>query len=190
MKKLFIIPLIALLGCDQLEKFALPDHAYKNTVVLHTIEKGAHKSNNRGPSPVNGDGVKFNFNFQEVAIPKDSAIQKLYGLSDSFSHHLKYSPRIGFRVRQDSTIDIFAFWHMDGKFSQQYLGTVNLYDWHYAAVEIERDFYEFRFNEKVFRVYGRTKDWLWGFKYRLFPNYDDGEGNGAPGRTAIAIEEK
>lgn len=190
MKKLiFLIPLIALLGCDQLEKFAIPDHAFKNTVVLHVIEKGAHKSNSRGPSPVKGDGVRFNFNFQEVCQPKDSAIQKLYGLSDAFSHHMQFSPRIGFRVKQDSTIDIFAFWHFDGKFAQQWLGTVNRYEWNYAAVEIEKDFYEFRLNEKVLRVNGRTKDWLWGFKYRLFPYYDDGEGQGATGRVAIAIEE-
>jgi hypothetical protein len=69
------------------------------------------------------------------------------------------------------------------------MGNVSRYDWHYGAVEIERKFYEFRLDEKVIRIYGRDKDWLKGLKYRLFPYYDDGEGGGAPARSAIAIEE-
>lgn len=180
-----ILTAFILSGC---ENFALPDHRYKGTVILHTIEKGDHKSNNNGPSLVNGDGVKFNFNFQEGCAPKDSAIQKLYGLSDAFKHHLKYSARFGFRVRQDSTIDIFAFIHSEGDFTQHYLATVALHEWNYAAIEIEKDFYEFRLNEKIVRM-PREKNLRWGLKYRLFPFYDDGEGQGAPGRVSVAIEE-
>lgn len=186
----YISFLFLLIGCaDHDTFFAVPQHRYKGVVTLHVIEKGAHKSNERSPSLVAGDGVRFNFNFQEVCAPKDSAIQKLYGLSDSFSNHTNYSPRLGWRVRKDSTIDIFAFWHLDGKFAQKWIGNVSRYDWHYGAVEIERKFYEFRLDEKVIRIYGRDKDWLKGLKYRLFPYYDDGEGGGAPGRVAIAIEE-
>jgi len=208
--------LLLLIGCaDHDTFFALPNHRYKGTVYLHVIEKGAHKSNERTPSLVAGDGVRFNFNFQEVCAPKDSAIQKLYGLSDSFSSHLKWSPRVSFRTRQDSTSDIFAFAHMDvdtveisvnngvkfkkatkNGFVDVWMGNVPLNEkigddfvFRYGACEIERDFYEFRFDDKVVRIYGRTKKWLWGLKYRLFPNYDDGEGGGAPGRVSIAIEE-
>ena len=208
MKK-YIPFLFLLIGCaDHDTFFAVPHHRYKSVVTLHVIEKGAHKSNERSPSLIAGDGVRFNFNFQEVCAPKDSAIQKLYGLSDSFSNHLKWSPRIGFRTRQDSTSDVFAFAHMDvdtveisvnngvrfkkatkNGFVDVWMGNVHLNDFRYGAVEIERDFYEFRFDDKVVRIYGRTKSWLRGLKYRLFPYYDDGEGGGAPARSAIAIEE-
>ncbi len=181
----YIILLLLLSACDRI---ALPDHRYKGTAVLHVIEKGAHESNERSYSPVSGGGVKFNFNFQEAPLPLDSALQKIYGLSDSWSNHLKYSARLAFRVRKDSTVDIFAYWHMNSDIEQQWLGNINLYEWHYGAVEIERDIYEFRLDEKVFRIKRDNKS-VWGAKYRLFPYYEDAEGKGAPERTAITIEE-
>ncbi len=188
MKQLTYLLLLALTGCNFVDRIALPDHRYKGTAVLHVIEKGAKHSNERSPSPVNGDGVKFNFNFQEVATQNDSSIHKIYGLSDAWSQHHKYSARMGFRVRQDSTIDVFAYFYNDGHFGYKWMGNVSRYEWHPGGVEIEKDFYEFRLDEKVLRV-PRSKHMLWGIKYRLFPFYEDNENKGAPGRIAVMIEE-
>ncbi len=187
MRLLILFGLLLLVGCSEDFPFALPGKHYKGTAILHTIHTGAHKSDQRVPTLVSGDGVKFNFNFQEVCKPVDSAIQKLYGLSDGLNH-MKNSARFGFVVKQDSSIDIFPFWHSDGNFHQQWMGTVHLYEWHYATVEIEKEFYEFQLDDKVIR-FPRLRNHMGPFDYRLFPFYDDGNGHGAPGPVRIMIEE-
>ncbi len=216
----YLLIILILSGCEFMhENFSIPDPRYRGTVILHTIHKGEKKSDQRSPRPVYGQGVKFNFNFQQVCVPTDSSVQKLYGVSDAWSNHLEYSPRLGFRIRQDSSIDIFAFWHLDDKdfveisvddgprFNRKnnrtdegnslWLGNIPLQEqdvfgkplFQYGAVEIERHFYEFRLGNKVVRVYGRTKQWLWGPKYGLFPWWEDENGMGATGDVRIAIEQ-
>jgi len=185
---ILVIFVTILTCCGDESPLAFSGKRYKGTAVLHVIEKGAHKSNERGPSLVAGDGVRFNFNFQEVPLPIDSATQKMYGLSDSWSHHLRYSARFSFRVRNDSTVDLFAYLRIDGDIVEHWLGNVSLNEWHYGAVEIEKDFYEYRLDEKVFRFDRPNKSRL-GPKYRNFTWYEDGKGGGAPGRVAIMIEE-
>lgn len=183
MKSFYYIIIFALLGC------AFPDNPHKS-VNLFQIRKGNNECDQRKFDPILNDRrLTFNFNFQEISLPIDSALQKLYGLSDGFSNHLKQSARLAFRVRLDSTIDIFAYWHIDGNFKSHWLSNIKKYEWVNASISIHSDCYSFRLND-VFYIVNSRHRFNWGIKYRLFPYYEDGDGKGSTGRIIILIEEK
>ena len=186
-------PLIAILfawlitSCDSLPI----DHPFKGTFNGYVIKRGHNHSNNLTFVPVDSYELKFKVRFlgDVLHTPKDSAIHKVYGMSDYGSVHSNNSLRIGWRMRQDSTIDIFAYWYMDGKLGTKWIGGTTVEKEDVAELKITNDYYVFKFNDKTFSV-KRTKNWQVGPRYRLFPYYEDGKGNGTPHEMTFYILEQ
>lgn len=179
MKYLILFCLLGLMSCE-----ILPfDHPYKETYRGYVIEKGDNHAKNRGVLTFNGHTMKFDFRFfPNVIHTQDSAIHKLYGFSDLSQ---KNSMRIGWRVRQDETIDIFAYWHKDGKFGYKWLGNTVADVENHAELKIRDDHFVFEFEGREYRMKGE----IHGIKHRLFPYYEDGKGRGAPQKMTFYIYE-
>ncbi len=178
--------LLVLMACDSLPF----NHPTIGTYNGYVIERGDNHSSGRNPGVVLGDKLKFEFRIlgNAIHVPGDSAIQKLYGMSDYGSSHINNSLRIGWRMRQDSSVDVFAYWHVDGKFGYKYIGRTEVETPELCELEIREDWYIFRFHDIPYRC-RRGKNLEMGPKYRLFPYFEDGNGHGAPHRMTFYIYE-
>ena len=178
--------LLFIFGCDSLPI----DHPFKGTFNGYVINKGDNNCDNLSLIPYDGNSLKFRFRFlgDVLHTPKDSAIQKLYGMSDYGSFHHNNSVRIGWRMRQEGTIDIFAYYYVDGKMGYTFLGNVELETEFDVELKIHDDEYIFIFREKLIKV-KRSKSLKIGPRYRLFPYYEDGKGRGAPREMTFYIYE-
>ena len=188
MKKIIFLSLI-LSACQYLEHPF--DHPIKETYNGYTIKKGKNHSSYRQVWPFKGHGMKFDFRFLGSVIhtPKDSSVHKLYGFSDN-THHSKNSIRLGWRMRQDSTIDLCTYIRIDGDLQpQRWIANINVEEEHTAQLRITDNSYIVIVDEKRVEIPGRTKKWLWGFKYRLYPYFEDGQGNGTPHDMTFYIYE-
>lgn len=178
MKKILII--FFLTSCQ-----VLPfDHPYKETYRGYEIHKGDNYSKNRGFLSFNGHTLNFDFILfpNTIHIPKDSAIHKIYGFSDLSMNN---SMRIGWRVRQDSTIDLFAYWHKDGRFGDKWLSNTRADVENKAQLKVRDDKFIFTVNGNSYEIKGSIN----GLKHRLFPYYEDGKGMGAPHKMTFYIYE-
>lgn len=183
MRKILILTIL-LLGCEDIF-----DNPYVGREITYHIPKNENKSLERGINVKVGRTTKFRFRFRNIVIPKDSAIHKLYGFSDSFSPHLENSVREGWRFRADSTIDIFAYSRIDGHTYKKFLGNILPNVWYEAEVNIRKWGYNYKLSDIWYTRADRTDRWLLGFRYRLFPYYEDEFGNGAPTPVKIDIYE-
>ncbi len=185
MKSLLAILVLAC-ACDHLPI----DHPFKGTYNGYVIEKGDNHCGNLSLVPIDSYELKFNARFigNVLHTPKDSAIHKLYGMSDYGSFHLNNSLRIGWRMRQDSTIDIFAYWWADGDLGTQWMGNTKVETEDLYELKIHKNEYVFMFNGKTFTA-PRAKTWQVGPRYRLFPYIEDGQGHGAPHEMTFYIYE-
>lgn len=160
------------------------DHPYKGTYRGYVIEKGDNYCKDRGLLTFNGHTLEFDFRFLSNVIhtPKDSAVHKVYGFSD---FDQKNSMRIGWRMRQDSTIDVFAYWHKNGKLGYKWLGNTVVEVENHATLKVREDYFIFEFQGRTHRMKGSIN----GIKHRLFPYFEDGKGKGAPHRMVFYVYE-
>lgn len=180
MKYLWLIFLFA--GCND----------FLNTWEGYLIERGSHYSHRSGLPPGVAnlfDGRHLTFQamfFKNCIYVGDSAINKLYGFTDCNSTVHENSVRFGWRVRADSTIDIFAYHYIDGSRYWHFMGNTcpNKAD-DYEIWAKGHDYY-FRFNEKEFITY-RSKSCVHGIRERLFPYF--GGSATAPHQMQIEIYE-
>ncbi len=176
----YIFLLVVLAGCE-----ILPfDHPYKDTYRDYEIKKGNNHASNRGLLTFNGRTMKFKFILFSNCFyeAKDSAIHKVYGFSDLTQ---KNSMRVGFRAKQDNTIDLFAYWHVDGKFGYQWLGNTELDVENHAELKVRDNRFIFEINGNTYERKGNIN----GLKHRLFPYFEDGKGRGAYHRMLFYIHE-
>lgn len=158
----------------------------------YIIESGSHYSHRSGLPPRVAnlfDGRHLTFQaifFKNCIYAGDSAINKLYGFTDCNSTVHENSVRFGWRVRADSTIDIFAYHYIDGSRYWHFMGNTcpNKAD-DYEIWAKGHDYY-FRFNEKEFVTY-RSKSCVHGIRERLFPYF--GGSATAPHQMQIEIYE-
>ena len=175
--------LIFLLGCSD----------FLNTWDGYLIPKGDHYSHRSGMGPrivslFDGRHLHFSVQFTKscIYVRPDSAINKLYGFTDCNSTVHENSARFGWRVRPDSSIDLFAYWYLDSRMNWKWLGNTKIFIANDYEIWAKGDEYYFRFNEREFRTY-RSKRCVHGIRERLFPYFG---GNGtAPQDILILIYE-
>lgn len=150
---------------------------YLNTWEGYIINKGDHYSHRSGMSPrlaslFDGRHLLFDAQFFPncIYVPVDSSINKLYGFTDCNSLVHEQSVRFGWRVRQDSIIDIFAYWYLDDHLYNHYLGNTKANQTDNYEIWAKQDEYYFRFNNKEFITY-RSKRCVHGIRERLFPYF-------------------
>lgn len=159
----------------------------------YIIPQGAHYSHRSGMGPrivnlFDGRHLHFSAQFTKscIYVPSDSSINKLYGFTDCNSTVHENSVRFGWRVRSDSTIDLFAYWYLDSNLNYRYIGNTKLFTSDDYEIWAKQDEYYFRFNTKEIRSY-RSKRCVHGVRERLFPYFG---GNGvAPHEMMILIYE-
>lgn len=178
-----VLILFFLIGCND----------FLNTWDGYVIEKGAHYSHRDGMPPrvvslFDGRHLLFDAQFDKSCIyePLDSSINKLYGFTDCNSQVHSNSVRFGWRVRADSSIDLLAYWYLNGIMSNHYMGNTKPDRVDNYEIWALQDAYYFRFNEKEFSTY-RSKRCVHGIRERLFPYF--GGTPVAPHRMIIRILE-
>lgn len=166
---------------------------YLNTWEGYIIEKGDHYSHRSGMPPrvvslFDGRHLLFQAQFFKSCIydSPDSSINKLYGFTDCNSVVHSNSCRFGWRVRSDSTFDIFAYWYNDGRLGWYFLGNTRAETSDTYEIWAKQDEYYFRFNEKIFTTF-RSKECVHGIRERLFPYF--GGNATAPHQMQIEIIE-
>lgn len=159
----------------------------------YVIPKGDHYSHRSGMPPrvvslFDGRHLHFSAQFTEscIYVPSDSSINKLYGFTDCNSAVHQNSVRFGWRVRSDSTFDLFAYWYLDERLNWKYLGNTKIYTEDDYEIWAKGDEYSFRFNETRFTTL-RTKQCVHGIRERLFPYF--GGDDVAPHEMLILVYE-
>lgn len=178
-----VLILFFLVGCND----------FLNTWDGYVIEEGAHYSHRDGMPPrvaslFDGRHMDFDASFTPscIYVPEDSSINKLYGFTDCNSLVHQNSARFGWRVRADSSIDLYAYWYMSGMRGDHYMGNTKVNNVDQYEIWALQDYYYFRFNDKEYTTY-RSKRCVHGVRERLFPYF--GGTPVAPHRMIIRILE-
>lgn len=181
--EIWVFLLLLFFGCND----------FLNTWEGYVIEKGAHYSHRSGMPPrlaslFDGRHLLFQAQFFKNCIyaPLDSSINKLYGFTDCNSLVHSNSVRFGWRVRADSTIDLFAYWYRDKKLGYHFLGNTKINTSDEYEIWAKQDEYYFRFNDVEFTT-ERTKECVHGIRERLFPYF--GGTDPAPQQMQIEVIE-
>lgn len=114
-------------------------------------------------------------------------INKLYGFCDANSYVNENSTRIGWRHNGDGKIEIFAYWHSDGKFAFKKLGETVPYQKDEYELWARNGNYFYRFNNVTLDTAVRSKDAEHGVRFRLWPYF--GGNLPAPNDIQIFIHE-
>lgn len=149
--------------------------------MKYRIEKDNHKSR-WIPGFTTANVVEFDFRFLSGG---DSApfhlynsldINKIYGLSDSWSHHQDDSVRLGWRFNA-GVIDLFAYCYVNGLRESKYICSINPYDKqkHRASVEIRQEEYLVIADGHFASISRKCTKGIRGPKYKLFPYFGGDE---------------
>lgn len=173
---------------------------FKDYNQVFYIDQGDHKStqdavgiNIMRPSIKTKGIVKFRARFTEscfydrTLLGADSMdINKLFGLTDSFSRVHEHSARVGWRAENDTTISLFAYSYSDGVRTIVPLGEAKPYESLYFEIDLRGS--EYKFTHKEFFVKTpRSKDTNKGSFFRLFPYF--GGNQTAPNDMMLYIRE-
>lgn len=132
--------------------------------------------------------MSFDARFTKSCLytPKDDDINKLYGFTDCNSNVHDNSVRFGWRHNGSGTIEIFAYWYVDGLRGFSKMGETTPDATDQYEIWARDDKYTFRFNGTEFSV-RRTKNCEKGLRIRLFPYFGGNER--APDNIVIFIYE-
>ena len=106
------------------------------------IKKGTHKSWQCPELILNRDIIRYIVRFDDSCrynIGKDQGdINKLFGIG-YFPHHHKNSVRIGWNYHPvTDKIRLYAYWYINGVRDWLYMDSVNIGDYVYASIHINR----------------------------------------------------
>lgn len=97
-----------------------------------TIDKGRHRPSKRKLGLTFNEMIKYRVRFNYTAIYKTAwegnqgDINKLFGVSDQWSHHHKNSARFGWRYVLNGGLEIFAYLYVDGIRITKYICTIGI----------------------------------------------------------------
>lgn len=134
--------------------------------MVFTIRKGKHRSW-WIPIFTARKKVEGTFQFHGDVSYKDSIdSNKLFGLSDSFSHH-KASVRLGWRFKRG--LELMVIIYNNGERVISSLGYINSDKQYPFKIEIRDDEYYVEVDGRVYS-HSRTSKW-WFLRYYLFPYF-------------------
>lgn len=113
-------------------------------------------------------------------------INKLYGFSDSASHHQQNSARFGWNW-QDGALHIHAYCYRSGVRQYTEICTVSLNEPHTFSIELRAGQYFFAVDGKYFALMERAAQEPYAFGYSLLPYFGGDEP--APHEVRIKIRE-
>lgn len=184
--RVLILILLLLGGCND----------FIDTWDSYEIRRGEHYSRRSGMprrlvSLKDGRHLRFDAYFTNSCLYDTTGmgydaydINKLYGFTDANS--TKNSTRIGWRHNGSGTIEVFAYWHRDGRIGFQKLGETYPYKKDQYELWARNGYYYYRFNDVEFST-PRTVDAEQGVRVRLFPYF--GGDKKAPNDMTIFILE-
>ena len=151
----------------------------ENGFLKYTIPKGKQKPS---PNPLvlfDAKSLKFIVHFDSSAIyvndiKKDRRdINKLYGFSDNFSLHHRYSARFGWRWLNDS-LQLTAYCYNNGMRSFKEICNIQLNGFDTCSIKIYDNEYLFSVNEKFISM-PRSAHGKNAVGYKLFPYFGGNE---------------
>jgi hypothetical protein len=116
-------------------------------------------------------------------------INKLYGFSTSYFHHVQ-SVRVGWRCVDGKSIELVTYcYEKSSRIPEITLGYVNVGEQFKCSISVEKDHFAFILeSESVQNVVMVKKDTKsWKFKYKLFPYF--GGNQASPKKMTINIKE-
>ena len=157
----------------------------------YTIPKDNHSSGLRFPKLTFKNTIEFSAVFLNSClypfINKDSEdINKLYGISDSWSFHHKHSARIGW-LPKEGKIQLYLYVYYDGLRLTRPITLVELNSFNEFKITMEQDRYLFSINGEFFSV-KRHDSRKGGLKYHLYPYF--GGDNKAPHNINILLDNR
>jgi hypothetical protein len=162
----FSIVIASILSCE-------PE--IKDPIRIFVIKKGDHYST-YSVEMLDRRILNFRVMFDSSAIydfgnqPRQSAINKLLGISDCNNHHHENSARFGWQWYHNR-LEILAYTYVNGERIEKYIGEVSLNEYHQYSIAIEKDLYIFRLDNypAISMKRGETCDV--GAYYMLFPYF-------------------
>ena len=120
------------------------------------IKKGTHKSWQWPELILNRDIIRYIVRFDDSCrynIGKDQGdINKLFGVG-YFPHHHKNSVRIGWNYHPETDkIRLYAYWYINGVRDWLYMDSVNIGDYVYASIHINRGTHKIDIQGKRFVI--------------------------------------
>lgn len=168
----YILTFLLLIGCSD----------FLNTWDAYEIQKGQHYSTRTGMprrlvSLKEGRHLRFDAYFTNSCLYDTAGmgndafdINKLYGFTDANSFNGDNSIRIGWRHNSEGKIEVFAYWHRDGKIGWEKLGETSPYAKDQYELWARNGFYYFRFNTVEFST-PRSVDAEQGIRTRMYPYF-------------------
>lgn len=191
---IFLTFFLSFIGCTATKQSSskTPDDVLaENGFIKYTIPKGKQKPS---PNPlvlVDAKSLKFIVHFDSTAIyindvKKDRRdINKLYGFSDNFSLHHRYSARFGWRWLNDR-LQLTAYCYNNGIRSFKEISNIQLNGFDTCEIKISGNEYIFSVNEKSISM-PRSAHGKNAVGYKLFPFFGGNEA--APHDINIYIKE-
>lgn len=138
-------------------KISGEDTFVKMGYTKYIIAKGSHRANPHPLKFFNGAQMQFLVSFDSSAIYQNTNrgtlrdINKLFGFSDNFSMHHRYSARFGWRWLNDS-LHVLAYWYNNGQRSFQEITSIPLYTMDTCIIRISGNEYIFSVGQKSITV--------------------------------------
>lgn len=125
--------------------------------MQYTIPQGRHTANPRPIHFFRGSVLQFIVHFDSSAIYKNTAkgtgrdVNKLYGFSDNFALHHRYSARFGWRWLNDS-LHLLAYYYNNGYRSFQEITSIRINAFDTCRIRVTKGAYIFSVNQKSITV--------------------------------------
>ena len=134
------------------------------------IKKGTHKSWQCPELILNRDIIRYIVRFDDSCrynIGKDQGdINKLFGVG-YFPHHQRNSVRIGWNYHPETDkIRLYAYWYINGVRDWLYMDSVNIGEYVYLSIYINRGTHLIDIKEKTFVIVSKGS-----FGYLLGPYF-------------------
>lgn len=179
---IFLTFFLSFIGCTaskQSYSKTTDELSLENGFIKYTIHKGKQRPT---PNPLvlfDAKSLTFIVHFDSSAIyindvKKDRRdINKLYGFSDNFSMHHRYSARFGWRWLNDS-LQLTAYCYNNGIRSFKEISNIELNSFDTCSIRISGNEYIFSVNEKFISM-PRSAHGKNAVGYKLFPYFGGNE---------------
>lgn len=156
--------------------------------MIYHIKQGQHRSRSLIRASLTcKDSIEFEFKFDRSAVYRFDNIEdqyrinKLYGFSDSWSHHSRHSARLGWRyIPSKDEIEILLYCHVLGEekstlirtidFDILYKGRIVITDKHYFGFVVDNYPVNYIINSRAVIKRNLNINPV-GLKYRLYPYF-------------------